>query len=42
AIRTFVKPLANWIWAGTIIMALGGLASLMDRRYRLARVGAKS
>ncbi|MBV7379294.1 heme lyase CcmF/NrfE family subunit [Maritimibacter dapengensis] len=36
AVRTFIKPFANWIWAGAIIMALGGLLSLSDRRYRVA------
>ena len=35
AVRAYVKPLANWIWAGTILMALGGLVSLTDRRYRV-------
>ena len=35
AVRTFIKPFANWIWAGAIIMALGGVLSLTDRRYRL-------
>ncbi|MEC7763806.1 MAG: heme lyase CcmF/NrfE family subunit [Pseudomonadota bacterium] len=36
AVRTFIKPFANWIWAGSLIMALGGLLSLTDRRYRVA------
>jgi cytochrome c-type biogenesis protein CcmF len=36
AVRTYYKPLANWIWGGTILMALGGLMSLSDRRYRVA------
>jgi cytochrome c-type biogenesis protein CcmF len=36
AVRTYVKPFANWIWAGAIIMALGGVLSLTDRRYRVA------
>ena len=36
AVRTFVKPLANWIWAGCIIMSIGGILSLTDRRYRVA------
>ncbi|MBC9245629.1 heme lyase CcmF/NrfE family subunit [Paracoccus sp. 11-3] len=40
AVRTYVKPFANWIWAGAILMALGGMVSLSDRRYRVA-VGAK-
>ena len=40
-VRTYIKPFANWIWAGCIIMALGALISLSDRRYRVA-AGAKS
>ncbi|MEM9350773.1 MAG: cytochrome c-type biogenesis CcmF C-terminal domain-containing protein, partial [Pseudomonadota bacterium] len=35
AVRTFIKPFANWIWAGSIIMALGGALSLRDRRLRV-------
>ncbi|SFQ95865.1 heme lyase CcmF/NrfE family subunit [Poseidonocella sedimentorum] len=36
AVRTYVKPFANWIWAGAVIMALGGTLSLTDRRFRVA------
>ena len=36
AVRTYIKPFASWIWAGCTIMALGGLLSLTDRRYRVA------
>ena len=36
AVRSYVKPFANWIWAGAIIMALGGCLSLSDRRVRVA------
>jgi cytochrome c-type biogenesis protein CcmF len=36
AVRTYIKPFANWIWAGAIIMALGGGLSLTDRRHRVA------
>ena len=35
ALRTYVKPFANWIWAGALIMAAGGVVSLTDRRYRV-------
>jgi cytochrome c-type biogenesis protein CcmF len=35
AIRTYVKSFANWIWAGAFLMALGGIVSLSDRRYRI-------
>ena len=41
AVRTFIKPLANWIWTGAIIMAMGGLLSLFDRRYRVGSVAAR-
>lgn len=36
AVRAYVKPFANWLWGGALLMALGGLLSLTDRRYRLA------
>ena len=36
AVRTYIKPFANWIWAGSLLMALGGIISLSDRRYRVA------
>ncbi|ETX30775.1 heme lyase CcmF/NrfE family subunit [Roseivivax isoporae] len=40
--RTYIKPLANWIWAGCILMALGGTLSLSDRRFRVAAGARKS
>ncbi|TMH98621.1 MAG: heme lyase CcmF/NrfE family subunit [Betaproteobacteria bacterium] len=30
------KPFVDWIWAGCLIMALGGLLAASDRRYRVA------
>jgi cytochrome c-type biogenesis protein CcmF len=36
AVRSYVKPFANWLWGGSALMALGGFFSLTDRRYRLA------
>lgn len=36
AVRVYIKPFANWIWGGAILMALGGCVSLMDRRMRVA------
>ncbi|SLN13367.1 Cytochrome c-type biogenesis protein CcmF [Pseudoruegeria aquimaris] len=42
AVRTYIKPLANWIWFGSIVMALGGLLSLTDRRYRVAAGARKA
>ncbi|MEM8788844.1 MAG: heme lyase CcmF/NrfE family subunit [Pseudomonadota bacterium] len=34
-VRSFIKPMANWLWIGAIVMSLGGAISLTDRRYRL-------
>jgi cytochrome c-type biogenesis protein CcmF len=35
AVRSYLKPLANWIWLGALVMAAGGLVSLTDRRFRV-------
>ncbi|WP_417741168.1 heme lyase CcmF/NrfE family subunit [Salipiger sp.] len=40
--RVYIKPLANWIWGGCILMALGGLLSLSDRRFRVAAGARKT
>jgi cytochrome c-type biogenesis protein CcmF len=42
ALRTYIKPFANWIWAGALIMALGGGVSLTDRRYRVGAPAARA
>jgi len=36
SVRIYHKPFIGWIWWGTVIMALGGLLSAGDRRYRVA------
>ena len=36
AVRVYYKPFVTWIWGGCMLMALGGLFALSDRRYRLA------
>jgi cytochrome c-type biogenesis protein CcmF len=40
AVRVYYKPFVDWIWAGCVLMALGGACALSDRRYRLARRAA--
>jgi cytochrome c-type biogenesis protein CcmF len=35
-VRVHVKPFVDWIWGGTLLMALGGALAIGDRRYRLA------
>lgn len=34
AIRVYVKPFVRWIWLGGLLMALGALIALLDKRYR--------
>ncbi len=34
-VRAWWKPLVPWIWIGAVMMALGGVVSLSDRRLRL-------
>jgi cytochrome c-type biogenesis protein CcmF len=35
AARLYHKPLVHWIWLGAILMAIGGVVSLTDRRHRV-------
>ena len=36
SVRIYHKPFVTWIWGGCLLMALGGLLALSDRRYRVA------
>jgi cytochrome c-type biogenesis protein CcmF len=33
-LRLYYKPFVRWIWAGSLLMALGGLCAALDARYR--------
>jgi len=33
-IRIYVKPFIDWVWGGCLLMALGGLLAVTDKRYR--------
>ena len=35
AVRAYYKPLQFWLWGGAMIMVIGGLVSLSDRRFRI-------
>src|SRR3546814_8750377 len=37
AVRLYYKPMMRLVWGGALLMALGGLLAVTDRRYRLAR-----
>ena len=40
-IRAYWKPLVPWIWIGAVMMALGGMLSLLDRRWRVGAAAGK-
>ena len=36
SMRFYVKPFLSWIWLGVLMMVLGGILGVSDRRYRRA------
>ena len=42
SIRLYHKPFVRWIWLGAILMAIGGLLAIIDRRYRIDRLLKKT
>jgi cytochrome c-type biogenesis protein CcmF len=42
AVRSYIEPFANWLWGGALLMAIGGMISLSDRRFRIAAGAARS
>jgi cytochrome c-type biogenesis protein CcmF len=34
-VRVYIKPFVDWIWFGCLLMALGGVLAVCDRRYRI-------
>ncbi|MDR2174274.1 MAG: heme lyase CcmF/NrfE family subunit [Burkholderiales bacterium] len=34
--RVYHKPFVTWIWYGSLLMTLGGLLAISDRRYRVS------
>jgi cytochrome c-type biogenesis protein CcmF len=37
SMRLQYKPLVRYIWLGAVVMAIGGLVAILDRRYRVRR-----
>ena len=35
AVRVYYKPFVDWIWGGCLLMALGGVLAMSDKRYRM-------
>ncbi|NAZ54860.1 heme lyase CcmF/NrfE family subunit [Vibrio toranzoniae] len=42
AVRIYYKPFVRWIWAGSLIMSIGGAIAISDRRYRFRKPTKKS
>ncbi|PFG45962.1 cytochrome c-type biogenesis protein CcmF [Vibrio sp. ES.051] len=42
AVRIYYKPFVRWIWAGSLIMALGGVLAISDKRYRFRKSSKKN
>jgi cytochrome c-type biogenesis protein CcmF len=34
SVRVYFKPFVPWLWAGVLLMVLGGVLAAVDRRYR--------
>jgi len=34
-VRVYYKPFVDWIWAGCLLMGLGGVLAMSDKRYRM-------
>ena len=41
AVRIYHKPFVRWIWAGSLLMALGGVIAISDKRYRFRKSAKK-
>jgi len=41
SVRLYYKPLVRWIWAGGVLMMLGGLFAIIDGVYRMHLVARK-
>jgi cytochrome c-type biogenesis protein CcmF len=43
SVRLQVKPFVRWIWFGAVLMSIGGVLSITDKRYRSVKMkGAKA
>lgn len=42
ALRVHIKPFVRWIWAGALLMMMGGVVTATDRRFRPKTVAATS
>ena len=41
SVRVYYKPFVPWLWAGVLLMTLGGFLAAIDRRYRKSPKGGR-
>jgi cytochrome c-type biogenesis protein CcmF len=37
SVRVYFKPFVQWIWIGCLLMGMGGILTMTDKRYRLKK-----
>ncbi len=42
AVRIYYKPFVRWIWGGALLMAIGGILAISDKRYRFRQKNAQA
>ncbi len=42
SMRVYYKPFVPWLWAGVLLMVLGGVLASFDKRYRRPMLAAGS
>src|SRR5690606_34348466 len=42
SMTVYIKPFVRWVWLGAILMAVGGLVAVTDKRYRRLKARALS
>jgi cytochrome c-type biogenesis protein CcmF len=38
AVRLHYKPMVRWLWVGALLIGLGAMITVLDRRYRTQRI----
>ena len=42
SLRLYYRPLIRWIWLGTLLMTIGGVLAVCDRRYRARKTASQA
>ena len=42
SLRLYYKPMIRWIWLGCLLMTIGGVLAVSDKRYRARKLAKLS